>query len=282
MGLGPVIRAKLTAPQQRSTKTSRGRQFGGVAMTALIAAGGLAFAAPAHAESTGTVKARTQRMSGPTLESSQDDWYNVGDRLTLTCHTRGQSVQGFYSFNIPDGWDNLWYKVSDGHFVADVDIDTGTLDAIGPDCSVQPATPPSAAAPSGRTTGATSQHNHFVPDYVGYCTFGAQEKVHEHAGYYIPALTGSAGSWDDQARKAGWTVAPDAQARSIVVFESSLVGGVGHVAWVDAVNGKDVTITEMNYGRGATAANGYRTEGFNKWHTRTVKDVPGMSYILIP
>ena len=43
-----------------------------------------------------------------------------------------------------------------------------------------------------------------------------------------------------------------------------------------------ITITEMNYGPGATEANGWRTTGFNQWHTRTIKDVPGMSYILIP
>ncbi len=130
--------------------------------------------------------------------------------------------------------------------------------------------------------GATSPRNPFVPDFVGYCTYGTQDKVHENAGYYIAALTGPAGTWDDQARAAGWSMVADAQPHSIVVFEPSLVGGVGHVAWVDAVNGKNVTITEMNYGRGDTESNRYRTTGFDQWHTRTVTDVPGMSYILIP
>ncbi len=42
------------------------------------------------------------------------------------------------------------------------------------------------------------------------------------------------------------------------------------------------TITEMNFGDGATKANEYHTTGFNKFQTRTVKDVPGVSYILMP
>jgi surface antigen len=61
-----------------------------------------------------------------------------------------------------------------------------------------------------------------------------------------------------------------------------VVGGVGHVAWVDAVSGRAITITEMNSGYGATAANGFRTTGFHAFDTRTVEAVPGISYIVIP
>jgi surface antigen len=145
----------------------------------------------------------------------------------------------------------------------------------------------SATAPANgdtatnRTTGLTTDHNP-LSGYEGYCTWGAQEQIHVHAGYYVRALTGNAEDWASQARAAGWTVVGEAQPRSIAVYSSSLVGGVGHVAWVDAVNGADITITEMNFGPGATAANGYRTAGFNEFDTRTARDVPGMSYILIP
>ncbi|MCV7197429.1 CHAP domain-containing protein [Mycobacterium angelicum] len=131
------------------------------------------------------------------------------------------------------------------------------------------------------TTGRTSDHNP-LSGYEGYCTWGAQEQIHVHAGYYVNALSGNAENWANQARAAGWTVVDEAQPRSIVVYSSSLVGGVGHVAWVDAVNGQDITITEMNFGPGATAANGFRTTGFNQFDTRIVRDVPGTSYILIP
>jgi surface antigen len=78
------------------------------------------------------------------------------------------------------------------------------------------------------------------------------------------------------------TVVGDPRPHSIAVFSSSLVGGVGHVAWVEAVNGRQLTITEMNSGPGATVENGYHTAGFHEFDTRTVEDVPGMIYILIP
>lgn len=136
------------------------------------------------------------------------------------------------------------------------------------------------AAPN-RTIGATIDHNP-LGGYEGYCTWGAQEQIHVHTGYYIKALTGNAENWADQARAAGWTVVDEAEPRSVAVYSSSLVGGVGHVAWVDAVNGADITITEMNFGYGATAANGYQTTGFHEFDTRMAKGVPGMSYILIP
>ena len=141
------------------------------------------------------------------------------------------------------------------------------------------ATPPAHA---DRTKGATTDHNPLSGAYEGYCTWGAQEQIRDHTGYYVKALTGNAENWAYQAEAAGWTVVGVAQPHSIAVFSSALVGGVGHVAWVDAVNGRQVTITEMNTGYGATAANGYHTTGFHVFDTRTVEDVPGMSYILIP
>jgi surface antigen len=144
------------------------------------------------------------------------------------------------------------------------------------------ATVPANGDPAADLTiGRTTDHNP-LGDYDGYCTWGAQEQIHAHTGYYIKALTGNAENWASQAEAAGWTVVGDAQPHSIAVFSSSLVGGLGHVAWVDAVSGSAITITEMNSGYGATAANGFRTTGFHEFDTRTVEAVPGISYILIP
>ena len=142
--------------------------------------------------------------------------------------------------------------------------------------------PVNADTATNRTRGPTTDYNPFNGGYEGYCTWGAQEQIRVHAGYYVRALTGNAEEWANQARAAGWTVVGEPQPRSIVVYSSSLVGGVGHVAWVDAVDGGDLTIIEMNFGTGATAANDFRTSGFRQFDTRTTRDVPGMSYILIP
>jgi len=93
-------------------------------------------------------------MTDASLGSRQDGWYNPGDRLTLVCSKRGQNVKGYFSFNIPGGWDNLWYKTSDGHFVADVDIETGTLDAVAPACGSGGGNhaPPPSQSPSTSET----------------------------------------------------------------------------------------------------------------------------------
>jgi len=122
-------------------------------IAAMGAAGALlamALAAPAYADPTATVKVKTQRMSDANLSSHQDGWYNAGDKVALVCSRRGQPVKGFFSFNIPGGWDNLWYKTSDGHFVADVDIETGTLNDVSSDCGTDggAAAPPPAQSSS--------------------------------------------------------------------------------------------------------------------------------------
>ena len=160
-----------------------------------------------------------------------------------------------------------------------VAIAVSTVLSLGAAMAMAPATADTA---TNRTKGATTGHNPFNGGFEGYCTWGAQEQIHAHTGYYVTALTGNAENWANQARTAGWTVVSEAEPRSIAVYSSALVGGVGHVAWVEAVDGWDMTITEMNFGSGATAANGYRTTGFREFDTRTVHSVPGMSYILIP
>lgn len=228
-------------------------------------------------------------MQDANLSSGQVGWYEKGTRLTLMCSTHGQEVQGRSGVNVSNGgWDSLWYRTSDNSFVADADLETATPGAAAPDCGTPTPTvaPAAVSLPgSGRTRGSTLDSNPFTGDYVGYCTYGTQEMVKRNAGFYVN-LTRDAMFWADDARTRGWTVVGEAQPHSIVVFQPSLVGGVGHVAWVDAVDyrgdGRYIAITEMNFGDGATPENGYRTTGFNQFHNRVTRDVPGMSYILIP
>ncbi len=120
-------------------------------MALLVASGVYAVVAapPANAAATATVMAQTQRMSGPSLHTRQDGWYRKGQKLTLACYERGQAVKGYFSSNIPNGgWDNLWYRVSDGHYVADVDIQTGSLQPVTGKCA-QPQTTTPAPSQSG-------------------------------------------------------------------------------------------------------------------------------------
>ncbi len=88
---------------------------------------------------TGTVAAQTQQMSQSNLNSTQIGTFSVGQVLTLACYQRGESVKGFFSSSFGNGgWDNLWYRVSDGTYVADVDLETGTLDPVVAACADQP------------------------------------------------------------------------------------------------------------------------------------------------
>lgn len=224
----------------------------------------LVVAPSASAAPTATVMVKTQRMSDATLNSRQVGWYEKGVKLGLTCSKRGQSVKGFFSFNIPNGgWDNLWYRVSDGYFVADVDIEIGTLNPVAPACGTPAPAPPAPAASPGRKMGQTKKANTGAP---GYCTWGAYEKWFQASGRrYYPALSGNAKQWANAARRTGWTVVTDAQPRSIVVFQPGVHGAHrtdGHVAWVDSTSrradGVYVTVTEMN-----------GSAGWNRWSSRT-------------
>lgn len=255
-----------------------------------VLGGGVLTAPPASASATAAVMATTQRMSGPSLSGSQSGWYGAGSRVTLDCFKRGQAVKGYYSRYIAGGYDNLWYRASDGRFIADVDINTGSNKPVTTECGVVPppapapappqAAPPQAPAPvasSGRAWGQTRATNDGV---AGNCTFGAYEQFKAYTGVY-PALSGHAMSWYNSARTTGWTTSFDAQPNAIVVFRPGVKGAgeVGHVAWVDQTqrraDGLYIHVIEMN---GWSGDGG----GLGIYNTRWVKDVAGMSYILAP
>jgi surface antigen len=108
---------------------------------------------------------------------------------------------------------------------------------------------------------------------AGQCTWGALNKWYQSEGYYPGGWTGNAMVWDTGAASAGYTVSGTPRTRSILVMEPGVHGSssVGHVAWVTAVNGNQVTIIEMNALAGA----------YN-YNTRTLTDGPGMKYIYAP
>ena len=210
---------------------SRGIVRAGVAAVGIVASvfGHSVLAAPpAHADASATVKARTQRMSDANLNSGQDGWYNPGDHLTLVCSKRGQPVKGFFSFNIPGGWDNLWYKTSDGHFVADVDIETGTLDVVAPDCAAGAAAAPSPPQPSSEVDAAVDKANSMVgTDAFG--DVGCGKFV--AAAYGVPGIGyGTAKQFRDALAAQGKIHMDQSAPKGALVFsQSSWDGGAGHV-----------------------------------------------------
>lgn len=214
-----------------------------VLSTALIAP-------PASADPVATVKARTQRMSDANLNSHQVGWYGPGDKLTLVCSKRGQAVKGYFSFNIPNGgWDNLWYKTSDGSFVADVDIETGTLNDVTADCDQGPApapAPQSAPAPNGDRAAqavawarnqAATDPNRTEGGYPVQCEVFVEE-AYNHAFRYPSAID----AFNDLRAKNLIHTNTDGIPAGALVFSSNPVydGGAGHVE-LSLGNGQYIT-----------------------------------------
>lgn len=108
---------------------------------------------------------------------------------------------------------------------------------------------------------------------AGQCTWGALNKWYQSEGYYPGGWTGNAMTWGSGARSAGYTVGSTPRTRSIIVMQPGVAGSssVGHVGWVTAVNGNQITIVEMN-----------ATAGAYNYDTRTVTLSGGMEFIYAP
>jgi surface antigen len=83
----------------------------------------------------------------------------------------------------------------------------------------------------------------------GYCTWYVANKR------FVPNGLGNANTWASRAPSYGLTVSSTPIVGAIA---QTSAGAEGHVAYVEAVNGDSVTISEMNY------------VGWNKVSTRTV------------
>lgn len=246
----------------------------GLAALAVAATASSLFVGVAEAAPTGKVVAATQKMTGPSLKTTQVGTYPAGATLSLQCYERGQSVKGALSKYHPNGgWDDLWYKTSDGYFVADIDIETGSNNPVTGQCGVSAPAETPAQPSSGRAKGRSIGQTNPLATFAGECTYGAQEMIHRNAGYYIPVLNKAAKNWASLAHNDGWTVTSTPQARSVVVFPPGVHyadANNGHVAWVNSVQGDTIYVSQWNY-KGMR----YETKG-------TYRHVAGMQYILIP
>lgn len=123
-------------------------------------------AEPAAAAPVATAMVATQRMSQPTLNSTQVGWYPKGARLTLSCYAYGQSVRGYFSPWVPNGgWSSLWYRTSDGFWAADIDLSTGSNNPVTGPCST-PQTPSSPSL-SAKVDAFVTKHSGRYVDYDG-------------------------------------------------------------------------------------------------------------------
>lgn len=236
--------------------------FSAIIGTAVAASIGFA---PSAAAASATVKARTQRMADANLNSGQIGWYNPGDVVTLVCSKRGQPVKGYFSFNIPGGWDNLWYKTSDGQFVADVDIETGTLDVVAPDCGAGGAPPPPAQS-SSKADAAVNKANSMVgTDAFG--DVGCGKLV--AAAYGVPGIGyNTAKQFRDALAAQGKIHMDGAPPKGALVFsESSWDRGAGHVV----ISRGDGTFVSGGVWKGyqGIAGGGHNVQVLPNWNPAT-------------
>ena len=85
------------------------------------------------------------------------------------------------------------------------------------------------------STGSGSSNNGYP---YGYCTYYVASRRS------VPSQLGNAGQWIGNARRAGFATGGSPVPGAIMVTNESWVG---HVAYVESVNGDTITISEMNY-----------------------------------
>lgn len=84
----------------------------------------------------------------------------------------------------------------------------------------------------------------------GQCTYYADERYHELAGYYVP-WSGNAKDWASLALGSGWTVSSTPIAPSIICLQPGIQGAnstYGHVGVVESVGNGTVAASNQNWG----------------------------------
>lgn len=84
----------------------------------------LSLAAALNVASAYPVKADLHCRSGPGTSFSVVKTYKLGHQVSITCQTPGTVIKG----------DELWDKTSDGCYVADWYVKTGTSNYVAPKC----------------------------------------------------------------------------------------------------------------------------------------------------
>ena len=111
---------------------------------------------------------------------------------------------------------------------------------------IPPYIPPIPPEPNLYSNSYNKTLNPFAQaNLYGQCTWYAWGRANEVTGKNIPCRN-NAKTWYDVARNNGYSVGSVPKANSIAVWSK---GEYGHVAYVEAVSGNNVTITESNWDR---------------------------------
>jgi surface antigen len=114
---------------------------------------------------------------------------------------------------------------------------------------------PTSPTPSAKR-GKTAPANNAVK---GQCVWYALERFHQATGVY-PLGNGDAWNFANSTGANGWTVSTTPRVRSVAVFPPGVngAGPLGHVSWVEKVNGSQIYVAEMNFGLGQVGKESHR------------------------
>jgi surface antigen len=237
--------------QLRSTLRAAvtGAAVAGAALTGALALGAGSASAATVFHATG--RPSTNERSAPSTGARIVGSLPYGAAVDVVCQTTGTPVLG----------SSIWDRLPSGAYVSDYWVSTPVYGGYTPGLAhCSSATPPAPAptptpapapapAPTARATGATASGDQGAP---GQCTWWADYEFHVYSGQW-PDFTGpnsgDAQYWADNAARKGWTVTSTPEPWSVAVFPPGVngAGSVGHVAWVTAVSGDHITVSEMDF-----------------------------------
>ncbi|OAQ60240.1 CHAP domain-containing protein [Pochonia chlamydosporia 170] len=181
--------------------------------------------------------------ASPDTSSAIKKTYKKGNDVTITCQTEGPSING----------NTIWDKTSDGCYVADYYVKTGSSSYVKDQCGG--SKPPSGKIPGPMKDDYPYKHQCGPVDKWKYfkcqCTSFVAWRINDRLGIkftnqYKGTNWGNANTWDEAARRT--KVRVDNKPVPGCIAQSN-GGKAGHVAWVTKVSGDKVTIEEYNWNK---------------------------------
>jgi surface antigen len=237
----------VNGPRVADPGRRRGGDHGRVKTAALVIVCVLlsGFTTPASAETVARIDygAPVNLRSGPGTQYALTGRAADGAVVTIVCGARTQAVAGKRGTSV------VWDRLGDGQWVADAYVLGGAAEPC----------------PSRAVTADVDDYPYrATPDvvdrwamYSGQCTSWVAWRMEQVNGYFhnnmwregVAGHWGNADKWDDNARSLGYVVDRTPVVGAIAQWEPDDRGAakLGHVAYIAAVDGENVTVQEYNW-----------------------------------
>lgn len=164
-----------------------------------------------------------------------------GSTVIIACTANGQSVAGYYTTS------SVWNRLSNGYWVADANVLTGTNRAAARPCIINDY-PYASSSTSG--VDPWNFYNRQCTSFAAWrINWNGTRTGQRFHNWYLGRNFGDAHTWDDAARATGVPVYSTPAVGRIAQWNQN-VGGAspwGHVAYVAAVySSTDILIEEYN------------------------------------